>query len=68
MGYVLGKHLKCEGSNESDICSMALLRLGVKIRRGFHIDPATVEREEEVGSFRYLHYMNFRTPCTVFLI
>lgn len=43
MGYVLGKHLKCEGSNESDICSMALLRLGVKIRRGFHIDPATVE-------------------------
>lgn len=68
MGYILGTHWKCEGLNESDICSVALPRLGVKLRRGFHIDPANVEREEEDESFRYLQYMKFWPICTVFLI
>lgn len=66
MRYILGKHLKCEGLNESDIYSMALL--GVKIRRVFHTDPGNAESQEEDGSFRHLQYMIFRTICTVFLI
>lgn len=68
MGYILGKHLKCERLSERDIYGMALPRLGVKIRRVFHIDPVNVERETKDGSFRYLQYMNFRIACTVFLI
>lgn len=69
-GIYSGQTLKCEGLSESDICSRASLGLGVKIRRGFHVDPANVEgeEEEEDGSFRHLQCMNFRTACTVFLI
>lgn len=41
--------------------------MGVKIRRVFHTDPASVETEQGGGSFRYLQCVNFSTTCTVFL-
>lgn len=65
-GYIVSKHLKCEGWNGSDIHSMVLPRLGVKMR--FPSRPCQCGKKQEEESFRYLQYMNFRTICTVFII